>query len=274
MKREIAVGVISLQLNNMLKSNFEFEIIVNGSSAKEYYHNGSHYIEGKEGSKFSLRMRNNSGARVLFVPTIDGLSVMSGDEASFESRGYIVKAYDSVTIDGWRTSNSNVAQFFFSNPKGSYAKKIKKGNNLGVIGCAVFKEKVQQPEVQLKWVSSGSWGVGGGGKLSGGANYFSDASMPIMPTGNVTANATNSLFACSTASAAPIQSLGTGFGNDKYSPTHVVSFDKETSPETIFSIYYNTRKGLEDMGVEFRKPIYVTPSAFPNEEGYCKRPKN
>ena len=66
--------------------------------------------------------------------------------------------------------------------------------------------------------------------------------------------------------------LGTGFGQDKYSPVTIVKFDKEESPSEIFSLYYNTRYNLEKLGIEFRKPIYVTPSAFPEEDGYCKRP--
>ena len=255
----------------MLKSNFEFEVRVNGSSAKEYIHKGSYYIEGKEGSKFSLRMRNNSGARVLFVPTVDGLSVMSGEEASFKSRGYIVNAYDSVTIDGWRTSNNNVAEFFFSHPKGSYAVKSDKGGNLGVIGCAVFKEKYKAPTYITiptpSYPATPQWTL----STSGSHN---------LRAGD---NTVNAMFSCSSASlncAAPTSNnaptvkagLGAGFGQDKYSPVISVDFDKESTPTEIFSLYYNTRKNLEALGVEFRKPVYVTPSAFPDEEGYCKRP--
>ncbi len=254
----------------MLKNNFEFEVLVNGSSAKEYIHKGSYYIEGKEGSKFSLRMRNNSGARVLFVPTVDGLSVMSGEEASFKSRGYIVNGYDSVTIDGWRTSNDNVAQFFFSHPKGSYAVKSDKGGNLGVIGCAVFKEKYKAPTyITLQSTPTSTpppqWTLN-----SGSHNLRADSTV-------------NAMFSCSSASLncaastsnnAPTvkAGLGAGFGQDKYSPVISVDFDKESTPTETFSVYYNTRKNLEALGVEFRKPVYVTPSAFPNEEGYCKRP--
>ncbi|MFA7301805.1 MAG: hypothetical protein WC069_05865 [Candidatus Shapirobacteria bacterium] len=249
----------------MLKSNFEFEVIVNGHSAKEYLHKASYYIEGKQGSKFSLRMRNNSGTRVLFVPTVDGLSVMSGKEASFESRGYIVNAYSSVTVDGWRTSNDNVAEFFFSSPKGSYAVKSKKGGNLGVIGCAVFKEKQSQPLSWRMTTSKSDFPI----TLGGSAGNSGTGNIPpqIYSLSSASLN-------CSSQAPSFKAELGAGFGKDKYSPVVAVDFDKESSPEEVFSIFYNTRKNLEEMGVEFRKPVYVTPSAFPHEEGYCKRPRN
>lgn len=257
----------------MLKSNFEFQVLVNGSPAKEYYHQGSHYMEGKENSKFSIRLKNNSGSRVLFVPTVDGLSVMSGDKASFESRGYIVSAYDSITVEGWRTSDKNVAEFFFTHPKGSYAKKTKKGDNLGVIGGAVFKEKVKprsNPTWEVTYATATPPKYPDINQYP--AVYFTTSGLNVSGGGSV-----GSSLALSSANAASNMmevkaSLGAGFGQDKYSPTIGVDFDKETSPEAVFSIFYNTRQKLEEIGVEFKKPVYITPSAFPNEEGYCKRP--
>ena len=275
----------------MLKSNFEFEVLINGRAAKEYYHKGSHYIEAREGSCFSLRMRNNSGHRALFVPTVDGLSIMNGKEASYKSQGYVINAYDSLSIDGWRTSDDKVAEFFFSSPKGSYASKKGKGGNLGVIGCAVFKEKERRPDpIIIKeyipyekpytpywwpwnprrpqndpyWFGT-TYTAGGSGSISmyscqTGAN-LSNASLNTKQTGNEAIN-------CSSANAA----LGTGFGQDKYSPVTTVDFDKESHPTEVFTIFYNTIERLEEMGVEFKKAVYVAPSAFPNEDGYCERP--
>src|ERR1035437_516469 len=261
----------------MIKSQFEFEVLVNGSSAKEYSHQGNYYIEAKEGSKFSLRLRNNSNQRALFVPTVDGLSVMSGDEASFKSRGYIVKAYDAITIDGWRTDKNTVAQFFFSNPKASYAQKINKGGNLGVIGCAVFQEITQihtydimtdlvttYPKIQPWYFNVGT----------GGTTQTSNYPLTNSQQCNTfySAASGNTTLSCSNVTPGMSAGVATGFGEDKHSPTITVEFDKQPTPAAVFSFYYNTRKNLEAMGVEFKKPVYVTPSAFPNEEGYCKRP--
>jgi hypothetical protein len=265
----------------MLKSNFEFEVLVHGSSAKEYYHQGGTYIEGKEGARFSLRMRNNSGSRALFVPTVDGLSIMNGKEGSFKSRGYIVGARDSVTIEGWRTSDDKIAEFFFSSPKQSYAQKMAKGSNIGVIGCAVFKEKEQEwHHVGYSAVSSGTkniptntpdWTLTTSSQnpkttlrgIGGSSADFGSASL------SVSASNTSSAFMSMVNVGA---GLGTGFGKDKYSPTIGVTFDREDYPAETFSIYYNTRENLKAMGVEFKKPVYTAPSAFPNEDGYCERP--
>ena len=284
----------------MLKSNFEFEIMVHGSPAKEYYHDGKYYIEGKEGSRFSLRMRNSSSHRALFVPTVDGMSIMNGKQASYKSQGYVINAYDSLTIDGWRTSDKNVAEFFFSSPKESYASKTNKTTgNLGVIGCAVFKEKERKPETivikeYIQTIYPNHWpyypyynypyNYGGGvtyNSLNSSGGVSTDTNGGI--TGAMNTNTVNAMYACSAGSqqvsagnnsVTPTNAaaLGTGFGQDKNSPVSTVDFDKESSPSEVFTIFYNTKENLEAAGVEFKKAVYIAPSAFPNEDGYCERP--
>lgn len=284
----------------MQKSSYEFDVLVHGSSAKEYYHKGSYYVEGKEGTRFSIRMRNNSNHRVLFVPTVDGLSIMNGKEASFKSSGYIVGAYDSLSISGWRTSNDNIAEFFFSTPKKSYASKMDRAGNLGVIGCAVFKEKervqiIEKTVIQKEYIpypvyphhhcypycnfSTCTFNT------SGTSNHTLNT-LQFNSSASLTGSSANSSMAMSSVTgtntsgsvnlkASKMESgLGTGFGEDKYSPVVTVEFDKESTPSETFSIFYNTRQNLEALGIEFRKPVYVAPSAFPKEDGYCERPRN
>ena len=125
----------------MTKNNYELEILVNGKPIREYLKDGKSYAEGRRGNTFSLRIRNNSGSRVLAIPSIDGLSVMNGKEASYDSSGYIIKPYDSLTIDGWRTSDKEVAKFYFAGKDNSYAAKMDRDGNLGVVGLAIFGEK-------------------------------------------------------------------------------------------------------------------------------------
>lgn len=260
----------------MKKSSFEFDVLVHGSSAKEYYHKGNYYIEGKEGTRFSIRMRNNSNGQVLFVPTVDGLSIINGKEASFKSSGYIVGAYDSLTISGWRTSDDNVSEFYFSSPTESYAGKMKTASNLGVIGCAVFKEKNRQPIIsQTIVIEKGHrctpFCLCTLNTLSGTVNIPAWNS-PLSAVVMCASNNTGGSFQTSAVSATCKGGLGTGFGEDKYSPVVTVEFEKESFPSETFSIFYDTRKNLEEQGIEFKKPVYVTPSAFPKEDSYCKRP--
>lgn len=276
----------------MLKSSYEVEILINGKPAKEYYHDGKVYIEGREGTHFSIKLRNNSYSRKLFVPTIDGLSVMNGEEGSYKSSGYIVNGYDSITIDGWRTSEKDVAEFYFSSPQGSYRQKMEKGNNLGLIGVAVFDEvyrypictytqcycphcspTITVPGATSSWGGTGFYNCGSTPTIAGNAGDNLKMYSAQYDSANLSANATNQVMSVINCSgSAPSQALGTGFGESKSSEVTSVEFERKSSTDAVFEIYYNTREELEKTGICFEKePLYVTPQAFPGN--YCKAPK-
>lgn len=258
----------------MIKRNSEVEILVNGRPLKEYSFNHKIFIEGRKDSVFSIRLRNNSSERVLFVPTVDGLSVMDGKDGSFDSRGYIVDAFNSITIDGWRLSNNEVAEFYFSSPEDSYRKRKGMGNNLGSIAIAVFREKEKKtyihwpsitypiddlPKPQKPWKEPNV-----------GSQYtFESGSIELSSM-----NQSNCFYATSATSARAAQDLGTGFGETKRSEVTSVSFDREYQPDVVLEMFYNSRKQLEKIGIDFdRQSLYISETnSFPNEKGFCERP--
>lgn len=283
----------------MIKSSYEVEVLVNGRPLREYSQEGKVYVEGRKDTKFSLRMRNNSGDRKLFIPTIDGLSVMDGKDASFESSGYIVPAYSTVVIDGWRMSDREVAEFLFSEPDGSYGKKKGKGKNLGVIGCAIFGEKRKQIQIDQRdfwpdifpkqWTtfppsitytsSAGPTALTStsnpylGTSGTGASNFFYEtSSVSVDSNGSINAMYSNSDGDTRSYSN---QDLGTGWGKPKKSEVTTVTFESEDEPREIFEVFYNTREQLEKIGVSFEKePMYVTLQSFPGETRYCEPPRN
>src|SRR5438270_10763894 len=97
----------------MIKDTHYFGVRVNGKTAHEFQHQGNTYIEGRRGSTYTLEYTNPTNRRVLIVPSVDGLSVMDGKPASDKSRGYVVDAWGTVAIPGWRIDDNSVAQFEF-----------------------------------------------------------------------------------------------------------------------------------------------------------------
>jgi hypothetical protein len=101
---------------------------------------GRIYIIGEAGRRYSIQVRNNGSRRFEIVASVDGLDVMDGREASFAKRGYIAGPFQSFTIDGFRTSESQVAAFRFGSVRNSYAARTGSARNVGVIGVALFSE--------------------------------------------------------------------------------------------------------------------------------------
>jgi hypothetical protein len=86
-------------------------------------------------------VRNGTTARFEIVASVDGLDVIDGKPADPNRRGYIVDPHDTLVIDGFRTSDSDVAAFRFGRVADSYAAQTSGDRNVGVVGLAIFSER-------------------------------------------------------------------------------------------------------------------------------------
>ena len=103
-------------------------------------HRGQQWVAGSPGHRYSVRMQNRSGERVLVVLSVDGVNAITGQTASPSQSGYVLEPWQSSEITGWRKSNAEVAQFVFTASSDSYASRTGRPANVGVIGIAVFNE--------------------------------------------------------------------------------------------------------------------------------------
>ena len=259
---------------------FDLDILINGKSVSKYPHEGRVYVEGRRGSEYSLKFTNRSSRRVIAVFSVDGLSVMDGNTARFDDAGYVVEAFSSITIPGWRLDNEAIAKFKFGDRKTSYAEKKGAGGNVGVIGCVVFNE-LQVPHHWFKYNRdecdygpdlSGSKGI-----RSPMADSGFDVTWDTNSSGHTyNASCTNAsctgeertsgsiLRSCSVTPAAAPQ-LGTEFGRRDSHRVQEIMLSRESTPTTIIEIHYDTRKSLEAMGIVVGAKVVKVSKAFPNE---------
>jgi hypothetical protein len=120
------------------------------TSSWRHSHGGRRFIVGREGSDYSIIVKNLCKSRLELVMSVDGLDVIDGKAAGYAKRGYVIAPGETLEIKGWRTSPDRVARFRFSTVAGSYA-NLRHGDhrNVGVIGLAVFDEKGVDP---WKWM--------------------------------------------------------------------------------------------------------------------------
>jgi len=103
-------------------------------------------LAGVEGARYTLRFRNLSERSYEVIATVDGLDVLNGKPGSMRNGGYVLRPLQSLTIEGFRKSQNEVAAFRFSAPGRAYAANTEAGDvrNIGVIGAAFFE--LEQPE--------------------------------------------------------------------------------------------------------------------------------
>jgi len=153
----------------MNTNNYEVHLLVNGKPVREYFHQGKFYVEARQNTHYSIKIKNHSHKKIMAIVSVDGIDVLKGGKAVNAESGYIINSYSSTEIKGYRIDDDNIATFKFDDGKKSYStqveqkfdpKKIKdveRGNiapskNNGVIGVRIWEEKDSQviPEWQEK----------------------------------------------------------------------------------------------------------------------------
>jgi hypothetical protein len=124
---------------------YDVNILVNGSRCKQYSHQGKIFIEAKEGSEYTIEIKNNTWKRILAVCSVDGLDILTGKPAVEGNPGYVINGQNSGKFDGFRVSDEKVAKFVFGAKGDSYAasKGDNSERNVGVIGVRLFEEKIK-----------------------------------------------------------------------------------------------------------------------------------
>lgn len=250
-----------------------------GRTLSTYYHRGSTYVLGHYGTRYNVRVTNNSGSRIEAVVTVDGRDAISGNLGDYTNqRGYVIDPYGSVLVEGFRQSSSNVAAFRFTSPGDSYSGRRGSGQHVGVIGVAVFREKHRRPVAVAPpprprpepW--GGRW-MGGDdlAEKSGGAPAPSAAPAESEAlAADEAAPAPRSRAKRSYAPPRQQNNLGTRYGESQYSPVVEVPFERARSsrPNQILSLYYDDARGLSNRGIQVYgyAPPPPAPQPFPTRQ--------
>jgi hypothetical protein len=227
------------------------------TAADEYYHQGATWIEGREGSSYTIDIRNNTGERKLFVISVDGLDVLDGQPAGLQSRGYVLGPHQAQSIPGWRLNGREAAEFYFSRSRDSYVNSIGGSTaNTGVIGAMVFSEaRVPITLPQVSTSVGASWAI----------QPSQDRRINVAMVKGAGAHIGMMQNAVSSASLNVSQDVGTGFGEKTVWNTTSTDFQRRdpNNPDTVMAIYYNTAKNLERMGIRLRRKHDVSYRADP-----------
>jgi hypothetical protein len=243
-----------------------------GRALRVWRDHGRPVVAGRPGARYSVRLVNNSGERVLAVVAIDGVNVVSGETAGVGQRGYVLEPWQRTEITGWRKSDDEVAAFEFTALANSYAARTGRPNDVGVIGVAVFREAPllevtnpaptappspprPSPRLDAQPLSKAAPAAGAGTLAS--------------PPAQEARRARQSDSEAADAAAAPSRNaperLGTGHGARESSVVRLTSFQRASAlPDQRLEIRYDSLDNLVAAGI-VPPPRFATtaPHSFP-----------
>ena len=224
---------------------------------------GDTWVAGTPGHRYSVRLTNTTGERVLVVLSVDGVNAVTGQTANPAQTGYVLAPWQSAEISGWRKSMDDVAQFVFTDLPDSYAARTGRPRNVGVVGIAVFREK--RPIAYYEPTPMPAPYPMEQGAMDREA---AKAAAPAAPA------AQGSMQPRNEADARERQQLGTGHGQREWAPVSHTDFERASrSPTQVPQWRYDDTDSLIAMGVLPRPYRYysrVDPRAFP--QGFVADP--
>jgi hypothetical protein len=276
------------QPSGRIGSLMQISVVDRGTGAElpVYRHRGEYWVAGRPGARYAIRARNAMGERIMAVMSVDGVNVVTGETAGVEQNGYVFGARERSDITGWRKSDSQIAAFEFAAAGNSYASRTGRPDDVGVIGVAMFRERLPQPLQPLQPPITPyprREGYSDSERRSE-SSALGDARAKAAPPDS--AVAAESAAAGSLARpAAPSPSLGTAHGRRETSYVGKTTFERaQPSPDEVVRIRYDSRENLVAAGVipvppppRWPRPAgpagSAGPSPFPGSEpGYVPDP--
>lgn len=261
----------------MTNQDITLEIVGKGKALREYNHEGKTFIESRDGRNYSVRVKNNTNRRVLAIVSVDSLNAITGKESSGgpDEAGYIINAYDSYDVRGFRVDDNTVAAFRFVRKGKSYATSVGAGQGNGVIAVRVYREKEVRPmpifpifrsfSGPTKGIDSSDWYE----KPRGVSLNMMDAG-PISYTSNLTMSASSLDERAKCSVKIDPFSHGTQFGEATADKITHVTFEPGTLLREL-TIYYAPYDGLKALGINLTREKQVSfPEPFPRE--YARPP--
>ena len=226
------------------------------------------YAEAIKGDHYRIEVKNRLNRRVGLVIAVDGRNIISGTKSWLKNneRMYIIEPYGSGQFAGWRTAQDRINRFYFTDVPDSYAAAFGDESAMGVIAVAVYPE-VRRCELPKPLSQAPpSFLRGQAGKAAGSADKAEAAPSAREDSGKL-------MKEKDARSEQALESAGTGYGRDEYSPSQIVAFEPERrAVETIY-LKYEWRSTLCKLGVvECAKPPRRPPNRFWDYGGYAPPP--
>jgi hypothetical protein len=226
--RAVVVLALCLPFPAIANVGVDVEILdrKSGRVLPVYWHEGERHIAGEPGREYEIRLRSRAGGRVLAVTSVDGVNVITGRTASPSQSGYVLDPWGSIEIDGWRKSMDEVAAFYFTALPDSYAARTGRPDNVGVIGVALFRERVYAMPLESGFVAGAA------------------------PSAPAAAESAERKASGALSDRAEDDRLGTGHGRRLDSAVVYTDFERASEePAEVIRVFYDSRRNLVARGI-------------------------
>lgn len=252
------------QDDRIYTNDFRIEVLVNGTPREELRARGGRYVEAQEGAEYSLRIHNPLNVRVAVALAVDGLNTIDARRTTaWNASKWVIQPYQTITVRGWQMSSNRARRFYFTTEQDSYANRINRASDVGVIAAVFFRERepvavASQPPYYDSDRESSARDERGEGRRSSRAG-----SAPSTSSNRSSAEAR-------TSSAPPDDThAATGIGRNVNNSVNWVNLDLDSNPYAEVTLRYEYRDALVRLGIiPRRRPAQTVIRRRENATGF------
>ncbi len=223
------------------------------------------YVQAFAGRNYSIVLRNNTGARVGVLISVDGLNVVNGERSALRSNEpmYVLGPWETATIGGWRTSLDDIQKFVFVDEARSYASRTGQANgDMGWIRVLAFREqRVAWQPPAIDWLRSSKPGDRRSEEAPMSRNELerrdgpaAAAPAPTTAQGELAAperaKSMNSREMSDQSAGGAPSYPGTGWGEHRNDHVEQVEFTAERKATDTLIFRYEYASGLRALGID------------------------
>ena len=263
---------------------FTVEILVDGRPLAQYPARGVRYVEASKGHEYGIRLTNPLPVRVAVALSVDGLNTIDARRTDARTaRKWVLDPHETVIINGWQTSQSEARRFVFTTEERSYAERLGRADNLGIISAVLFRERVARPVPALMTPLAGAPSrdqarAGAPPQSPPAAEAGSGSARDNKREGRLGEAASAEAASAQKALTRADEYAATGIGRSTEHLVHQVYLDLEEVPAASYDIRYEYRAQLVRLGVLPRawgqpEPLDRREGARGFSPGFCPIPR-
>jgi hypothetical protein len=213
---------------------FDVQVLVGGRTLPQEAAGGERRLEAAPGAEYELRLTNPLPERVAVAVSVDGLNVVDARHTTaWAASKWVMHPHGTLSLAGWQVSPERARRFYFTTERDSYATRLGRPGDVGVITAVFYRERRPLREVSPRRGAMPERGDSVGAAAAAPAAGALARSAPEGDRGEARGRLT--------PSGRDDDRAATGIGRSVPSEVREVSMELERQPVAVVTLRYDFR---------------------------------
>jgi hypothetical protein len=135
-------GARSAGMTRPERRGFDVQLLVDGRPLATRRIGGRRVVDAVPGADYEVRLTNPLPVPVAVALSVDGLNTIDARHSdAWDASKWLIRPHQTLTVSGWQVSTERARRFYFTTERDSYAARLGRPADFGVIRAVFFRER-------------------------------------------------------------------------------------------------------------------------------------